>query len=53
MSNATIVSNDKKQLWIARARRFFRWLTTPHVVLSIIMLAVMIYMVIIHPATPL
>lgn len=47
MSIATSVSNDNKQKWIARSRRFYRWITSPHVVLSIIMLAVMIYMVII------
>jgi len=47
MSIATSVSIDNKQKWIARLRRFFRWLSSPHVVLSIIMLAVMIYMVII------
>jgi len=35
------------QVWLARLRRFGRWVTTPHVVLSIIMLAVMFYMVII------
>lgn len=35
------------QTWVARLRRFTRWLTTPHVVLSIIMLFVMFYMVII------
>ena len=33
--------------WLPRLRRFFRWLTTPYVVLSLIMLVVMIYMVII------
>ena len=32
---------------MARLRRFIRWITTPHVILSIIMLAVMFYMVII------
>jgi len=47
MSNATIASQDNKQLWVARLRRIYRWLTTPHIVLSIIMLAVMFYMVII------
>ena len=31
--------------WHAHLRRFFRWLTTPHVFLSLIMLAVMYYMV--------
>jgi iron(III) transport system permease protein len=32
---------------IANFRRFIRWLTSPHVILSLIMLAVMFYMVII------
>ena len=35
------------QNWQARSRRFFRWITTPHVILSIIMIAVMFYLVII------
>ena len=35
------------QNWSARLRRFFHWLSSPHVVLSLIMLAVMVYMVII------
>lgn len=35
------------QNWNARLRRFFHWLSSPHVVLSLIMLAVMVYMVII------
>lgn len=47
MSIASLVSDDNKQIWIARARRLFRWLSTPHIILSIIMLAVMFYMVII------
>ncbi len=38
---------SKKEKRIASLRRFIRWLTTPHVILSFIMLAVMIYMVII------
>jgi iron(III) transport system permease protein len=47
MSVAPIDSQHNKQMWNARLRRFYRWLTTPHVVLSIIMLLVMFYMVII------
>ena len=47
MSNASNVKNDNSQIWIARLRRFFRWVTTPHVILSIIMIMVMFYMVII------
>lgn len=31
----------------ASARRFFRWLTAPHVLLSLIMLVVLFYMVVI------
>lgn len=33
--------------WIANLRRFVRWISSPHVVLSMIMLLVMFYMVII------
>ncbi len=47
MSNASNLKNDTSQIWIARLRRFFRWITTPHVILSIIMIVVMFYMVII------
>ncbi len=47
MTNVNRFSGDKKQLWIARLRRIFQWLSSPHVILSFIMLAVMIYMVII------
>ncbi len=47
MSNETNVKIDSSQIWIARFRRFFRWVTTPHVILSIIMIIVMFYMVII------
>lgn len=36
-----------KEKWFARGRRFLRWLTTPHIILSLIMVAVMVYMVII------
>src|SRR5574339_496901 len=32
---------------LANLRKFFRWLTSPQVILSIIMLAAMVYMVII------
>jgi iron(III) transport system permease protein len=32
--------------FLANLRRFFRWLTTPHVLLSLIMLVVMYYMVV-------
>lgn len=47
MAVNSVSSQQLRQIWTARLRRFARWLTTPHVVLSIIMLAVMIYMVII------
>jgi iron(III) transport system permease protein len=40
-------SQQKSQKWIAYLRRFARWVSSPHVVLSIIMLLVMVYMVII------
>ncbi|MEN6434796.1 MAG: iron ABC transporter permease [Anaerolineaceae bacterium] len=40
-------SQQNSQVWLARLRRFVRWLTSPHVILSLIMLLVMIYMVII------
>ena len=36
-----------KEIWTARLRRFIHWITTPHVILSFVMLAVMIYMVLI------
>jgi len=39
--------NTGSQRLMANLRRIYRWLTTPHVVLSIIMLIVMFYMVII------
>lgn len=44
ISNSRLSASEK---WTAVMRRFLRWLTTPHVILSIIMLAVMVYMVII------
>ncbi len=40
-------SQQRSQKWIALLRRFARWVSSPHVVLSIIMLLVMVYMVII------
>ena len=43
---ATTISPTSQRL-IASLRRFFRWLTTPHVVLSLIMLVILYYMVII------
>ena len=46
----TVISSAPQpgsQRWMAYGRRLIRWLTTPHVVLSLIMLAVMFYMVII------
>jgi iron(III) transport system permease protein len=45
-----VISNSKQitsEKWLAHLRRFIRWVTSPHVVLSLIMLAVMFYMVII------
>jgi len=47
MAVLTKEPQSSKERWGARGRRLYRWLTTPHVFLSIIMLAVMIYLVII------
>ena len=44
---ATTSPPSSPQRFVAGSRRFFRWLTTPHIVLSLIMLVVMYYMVII------
>ena len=46
----TVFSNSSipnSQRYAALARKFIRWVTSPHVVLSLIMLVVMFYMVII------
>jgi len=43
----SIELKDNKEKWLVCLCRFFRWLTSPHVVLSIIMVAVMFYLVII------
>ena len=40
-------TSSLSQRFIASSRRFFRWLTSPHIVLSLIMLFVLYYMVII------
>ncbi len=47
MANFASPATTSSQRMIARSRRFFHWLTKPHVVLALIMLAVMFYMVII------
>jgi iron(III) transport system permease protein len=47
MSNLEIAQPPFTQRLVAGSRRFFRWLTSPRVVLSLIMLVVMFYMVII------
>lgn len=47
MAVASQETQHPNQLWQARVRRFFRWVITPHVILSIIMIAVMFYLVII------
>ncbi len=47
MSNASNINKDNSQIWMSRLRRFYRYITTPHVILSIIMMVVMFYMVII------
>ncbi len=47
MTNAAITPSPLLPRLLATSRRFFRWVASPHVVLSLIMLAVMFYMVII------
>jgi iron(III) transport system permease protein len=47
MENTAIVQQSFGQRMMAAIRRFFRWLTSPHVFLALIMLIVMFYMVII------
>jgi len=47
MANHAIYEPPLSQLYRANSRRFFRWLTKPQVILSLIMLVVMFYMVII------
>lgn len=46
MSNVAFVPSSS-QKYMARFRRFLHWLSSPHVVLSLIMLLIMFYMVII------
>jgi len=47
MKIAATSSSPFMQHLQARSRKFFRWLTAPHVILSLIMLVIMYYMVII------
>jgi iron(III) transport system permease protein len=47
MANASLSQPSRSQRFLADIRRFFRWLTSPHVLLALIMLVVMFYMVII------
>ncbi len=47
MTSAAIAPQPFSQRLLASWRRFFRWLTSPHVILSIIMLVLIFYMVII------
>ncbi len=47
MVNLAVPKSPLSQRLLARSRRFFRWLTAPHVVLSLIMLVVLFYMVVI------
>jgi len=47
MANLTHTQQPFSQQWHARFRRFIHWMTKPHVVLALIMLAVMFVMVII------
>ncbi len=47
MINPAILEHPRTLQFIAKSRRFFKWLTSPRVFLSLIMLVVMFYMVII------
>lgn len=47
MAPSTIPESEFPQKFIANSRRFLRWLTTPRVMLALIMLALMIYLIII------
>lgn len=47
MANAMSIEVPFSQKLVAGARRFFRWLTKPHVILSLIMLFLMYYMIIV------
>jgi iron(III) transport system permease protein len=47
MADIALAPQSLSQRLLADARRFFRWLTSPHVLLALIMLGVMFYMVII------
>ena len=45
--NLAVPKVPLSQRVLARSRRFFHWLTAPHVILSLIMLVVLFYMVVI------
>jgi iron(III) transport system permease protein len=47
MANLAATASPPPQRFVAGSRRFFRWLTSPHILLSLIMLVVLYYMVII------
>jgi iron(III) transport system permease protein len=47
MADIALAPHSQSERMVARARRFFRWLTSPHVLLALAMLVVMFYMVII------
>jgi iron(III) transport system permease protein len=47
MTDAVVIPSPIFPRWLAVSRRFFRWLTSPHVILSLIMLVVMFFMVVI------
>ena len=47
MAVATQAKQSTQDKWVSNGRRIYRWITTPQVVLSLIMLVVMFYMVII------
>ncbi len=51
MTSVTTASKSLPDRINAQFRRIIRWLTSPHVVLSLIMLVIMFYMVII-PLVP-
>ncbi len=47
MADIALAPQSLSQRLLADARRFFRWLTSPHVLLALLMLVVMFYMVIV------
>lgn len=47
MADLAVPQTSSSQLFVARSRRFFHWLTSARVILSLIMLAVMFFLVIV------